>query len=250
MIVVPFYFEYKKVIPINFNASLSYYLVLALVPSFLLIYLVSNYLIKDLTVIEEIINLILPNIYSEELIEFLNKDHLKFNPYILLIIIVCLNIESNGVKNLIRSINEIFNLENPHRVKIKSILLTLLLVLLESGLLYIATFVNSCLSVFTYLRFLILFLIVLFAFIFIYKFMPSITFKIKDVISYSIIGAFVISIIILAFNIFIDYYSKMELYYGPFSILVSVLLLFKLISNIISVVFFLQYKKYKKSSLL
>ena len=44
--------------------------------------------------------------------------------------------------------------------------------------------------------------------------------------------------------------SKMEIYYGSFSIIVSILILFKLISDIIAFVFYLQYKKYKKSSLL
>ena len=68
MIVVSFFNEYKKVIPLNFSASLSYYLVLALVPSFVLVYLVADYILNDFLVIEEIINLIFPSDYSEELI--------------------------------------------------------------------------------------------------------------------------------------------------------------------------------------
>ena len=87
-----FYFEYKKVIPLNFSASLSYYLMLALVPSFLLIYIFTDYVLNDLIVIEEIINIIFPSSYSKELISFLKNNHLKFSPYLLIVIIICLNI--------------------------------------------------------------------------------------------------------------------------------------------------------------
>ena len=54
-----FFYEYKKVIPLNFSASLSYYLFLALAPSFLLVYLFMSYYVHDLTILEEIIKLIL-----------------------------------------------------------------------------------------------------------------------------------------------------------------------------------------------
>ena len=245
-----FFNEYKKVIPLNFSASLSYYLVLALVPSFVLVYLVADYILNDFLVIEEIINLIFPSEYSEELIIFLNNNHLKFSPYLIIIILICLNIISNGVSNLSKSLNLIFNLEKEAHIKIKSILLSVLLIVLEAGLLFLASFINYYFNVFTYLRFLILFFIVLFAFIFIYKFLPSIPFKIKEIINLSVIGSFIISIVILGFNIFVDYYSNMNYYYGPLSIIVSILILFKLISNIISIIFFLEYKKLKKTSLL
>lgn len=245
-----FFSEYKKVIPINFSASLSYYLVLSLVPSFLLIYLFSGYLLNDFVIIEEIIKLIFPSKYSEELIIFLNKEHLKVSPYLLIIVIFCVNIISNGINNLSKSINMIFKLKQKNNMKIKSILSTFLLILLEGIMLYIGTFINYLFNVFIYLRFLILNCIVFFSFVFIYKFLPSIPFKIKDIINYSIIGAFLISILILGFNIFIDYYSRMSMYYGSFSIIVSVLILFKLISDIISFIFFLQYKKLNKEILL
>ena len=67
-----FFYEYKKVIPLNFSASLSYYLFLALAPSFLLVYLFMSYYINDLTILEETIKLILPNESSKELIKFLS----------------------------------------------------------------------------------------------------------------------------------------------------------------------------------
>lgn len=245
-----FFNEYKKVIPLNFSASLSYYLVLALVPSFMLVYLVADYILNDFLVIEEIIKLIFPNDYSNELISFLNKEHLKFSPYLIIIILICLNIISNGVSNLSKSINIIFDLKKEENIKVRSILLSVLLIMMEGVLLYLASFINYYFSVFTYLRFLILFSIVLFAFLFIYKFLPSTPFKIKDVLNLSIIGSFIISIVILGFNIFIDYYSNINYYYGPLSIIVSILILFKLISNIISLIFFLEYKKIKKTSLL
>ena len=245
-----FFNEYKKVIPLNFSASLSFYLVLALVPSFMLVYLVADYILNDFLVIEEIIKLIFPNDYSNELISFLNKEHLKFSPYLIIIILICLNIISNGVSNLSKSINIIFDLKKEENIKVRSILLSVLLIMMEGVLLYLASFINYYFSVFTYLRFLILFSIVLFAFLFIYKFLPSTPFKIKDVLNLSIIGSFIISIVILGFNIFIDYYSNINYYYGPLSIIVSILILFKLISNIISLIFFLEYKKIKKTSLL
>ena len=245
-----FFNEYKKVIPLNFSASLRYYLVLALVPSFMLVYLVADYILNDFLVIEEIIKLIFPNDYSNELISFLNKEHLKFSPYLIIIILICLNIISNGVSNLSKSINIIFDLKKEENIKVRSILLSVLLIMMEGVLLYLASFINYYFSVFTYLRFLILFSIVLFAFLFIYKFLPSTPFKIKDVLNLSIIGSFIISIVILGFNIFIDYYSNINYYYGPLSIIVSILILFKLISNIISLIFFLEYKKIKKTSLL
>ena len=245
-----FFNEYKKVIPLNFSASLSYYLVLALVPSFMLVYLVADYILNDFLVIEEIIKLIFPNDYSNELISFLNKEHLKFSPYLIIIILICLNIISNGVSNLSKSINIIFDLKKEENIKVRSILLSVLLIMMEGVLLYLASFINYYFSVFTYLRFLILFSLVLFAFLFIYKFLPSTPFKIKDVLNLSIIGSFIISIVILGFNIFIDYYSNINYYYGPLSIIVSILILFKLISNIISLIFFLEYKKIKKTSLL
>lgn len=245
-----FFNEYKKIIPINFSASLSYYLVLALVPSFMLVYLVADYILNDFVVIEEIINLIFPKEYSKELILFLNKEHLKFSPYLLIIIGICLNIISNGIGNLSKSINVIFNLKKGKNIKVKSLLLSLLLIVIEGILLFLASFINYYFNVFTYLRFLILFSIIFFAFIFVYKFLPSESFRIKDIVNLSIVGSFIISIVILGFNIFIDYYSNMNLYYGPFSIIVSILILFKLISNIISFIFFIEYKKMKKTSLL
>ena len=245
-----FFYEYKKVIPLNFSASLSYYLVLALVPSFMLVYLVADYILNDFLVIEEIIKLIFPNDYSNELISFLNKEHLKFSPYLIIIILICLNIISNGVSNLSKSINIIFDLKKEENIKVRSILLSVLLIMMEGVLLYLASFINYYFSVFTYLRFLILFSIVLFAFLFIYKFLPSTPFKIKEVLNLSIIGSFIISIVILGFNIFIDYYSNINYYYGPLSIIVSILILFELTSNIISFIFFLEYKKIKKTSLL
>ena len=74
--------EYKKVIPLNFSASLSFYLVLGLVPSFLLIYIFSFYLLNDLNIIFEIISLLFPYEYSNELIIFLNSHSLDFNNYL------------------------------------------------------------------------------------------------------------------------------------------------------------------------
>lgn len=245
-----FYFEYKKVIPLNFSASLSYYLMLALVPSFLLIYIFTDYVLNDLIVIEEIINIIFPSSYSKELISFLKNNHLKFSPYLLIVIIICLNIISNGVVNLTKSLDYIFSIHTKRNIKIKSILLSLLMIIIESVLLFIATLVNYYFNVFAYLRFTILFCIILFCFIFIYKFLPSKPFMIKDIINYSVIGSFLISILILGFNVFIDYYSNMDLYYGPFSIIVSILILFKFISDIFSFIFFIEYKKMKNTSLL
>ncbi len=247
---MPFYYEYKKVIPLNFSASLSYYLVLSLVPSFLLIYLIAFYFLKDLLVIEEIIRVVLPSSYSDELIIFLKEGEFKLSFSLFISIGICINIISNGILNLSQSINQIFNYKEKKNIKIKSIMLSLFLVLLEGMLLYIASIVNNYLSIFTYLRFLILVLIILFAFIFIFKYLPSNPFKIKEVLNYSVIGSFIISLFIFGFEIYLDYYSRMESIYGPFSILVSILILFKLISNIISIIFFFIYKKMKKSSLI
>ena len=243
-----FFYQYKKVIPLNFSASLSYYLVLSLVPSFLLVYLFSRYIINDLVVIEEIIILLFPLNYSEELLIFLESSELSFSPYLLFVIIICLNIISNGVNNLTKSINLIFNYPNNSN-KLKAMLLSLLLLLLEGILLYIGTFINNLFSVFTYLRFLILVAIVLFAFIFIYKFLPSKPFKLKEIFNYSVVGSFLISILIMGFNIFVNYYSNMKVYYGSFSIIVSILILFKLISNIISLVFYFEYLKIKRHNI-
>ena len=124
------------------------------------------------------------------------------------------------------------------------------MIILEGSLLYVASLINNYLVIIKYLRFIILFMIILLSFIFMYKFLPSRSIKIKDTINLSILGSFFISLLVLGFNIFVDYYSKLEKYYGPFSIIVSILILFKLISDIISFVFYLQYKRFKKSSLL
>lgn len=245
-----FFYEYKKVIPLNFSASLSYYLFLALAPSFLLVYLFMSYYVNDLTILEETIKLILPIESSKELIKFLSNSNFKFDISLLFVIVICLNIISNGMSNLIKSMDIIFSFKQYKNIKIKSILLSIFMIIIESiGLCFIAL-INNYLLVFRYLRFLILFIMMIIVFIYIYKFLPSKEFKIKDIINYSIIGSFFISIFILGFNIFIDYYSRIEKYYGSFSIIVVVLILFKMISNIIAIVFFLQYKKIKKSSLI
>lgn len=244
---MPFYYEYKKVIPLNFSSSLSYYLFLALVPSFLLVNLFTSYLFNNYEIIEEVIKLILPSSSSEEIIKFIYANEISFSSS-LIIILLSINIISNGMSNLCKSMDIIFKIKSINHLKIKSILLSILLIILEGSLLYIASLVNNYLIIIKYLRFIILFIIILLCFIFMYKFLPSSSLKIKDTISLSIVGAFFISLLILGFNIFIDYYSKLERYYGPFSIIVSILILFKLISDIIAFVFYLQYKKYKKSS--
>ena len=77
----------------------------------------------------------------------------------------------------------------------------------------------------------------------IFKFIPSGNFNLRDIISILIIFSFVISIVIVGFNIFIDYYSNIDRYYGPLNIIVSILILFKFISDIISIVLFFVYKK-------
>lgn len=246
---MPFYYEYKKVIPLNFSASLSYYLFLALVPSLLLVNLFTSFLFNNYGIIEEVIKLILPSSSSEEIIEFIYINEVKFNSS-LIIILLSINIISNGMRNLCKSMDIIFEIKSTDHLKIKSILLSILLIILEGSLLYLASFIDDYLLIFKYLRFIILFVVILLCFIFMYKFLPSRPLKIKETISLSIIGSFFISLLILGFNIFIDYYSKMEIYYGSFSIIVSILILFKLISDIIAFVFYLQYKKYKKSSLL
>ena len=235
--------EYKKVIPINFSASLSFYLVLGLVPSFLLIYIFSFYFLNDLNIIFEIINLLFPYEYSNELIIFLNSHSLDFNIYLFILVFICLNIISNGISNLSRSIDYIFNFKSKNNIRIKSILISLLLVLLEGMMLFIASFINYYFNVFSYLRFLIIFIIILFSLLFIFKFIPSGNFKLKDIISIIIIFSFVISIVIVGFNIFIDYYSNIDRYYGPLNIIVSILILFKFISDIISIVLYFVYKK-------
>ena len=110
-------------------------------------------------------------------------------------------------------------------------------------MLFIASFINYYFNVFSYLRFLIIFVIILFSLLFIFKFIPSGNFNLRDIISILIIFSFVISIVIIGFNIFIDYYSNIDRYYGPLNIVVSILILFKFISDIISIVLFFVYKK-------
>ena len=142
MIILFLIKEFKKVIPLNFSSSLSFYLVLGLVPSFLLIYIFSFYLLNDLNIIYEIISLLFPSDYSNELIIFLSSHKLEFNFYLLILVIICLNIISNGISNLSRSIDYIFNFENRKSIKIKSILISMLLVLLEGIMLFIASFIR------------------------------------------------------------------------------------------------------------
>ena len=235
--------EYKKVIPLNFSASLSFYLVLGLVPSFLLIYIFSFYLLDDLNIIFEIISLLFPKDYSNELINFLNSHTLEFNIYLFILVFICLNIISNGISNLSKSIDYIFNFKSKRNIKIKSILVSLLLILLEGIMLFIASFINYYFNVFIYLRFLIIFIIILFSLLFIFKFIPSSSIKLKDIFIILIVFSFLISIVIVGFNIFIDYYSNIDRYYGPLNIIVSILILFKFISDIISIVLFFVYKK-------
>ena len=76
---MPFYYDYKKVIPLNFSASLSYYLFLALVPSLLLVNLFTSFLFNNYGIIEEVIKLILPTSSSEEILEFIYINEVKFN---------------------------------------------------------------------------------------------------------------------------------------------------------------------------
>ena len=109
---------------------------------------------------------------------------------------------------------------------------------------------NNHFNIFQYLRFIIVLIIIFFSLVFMLMCLPSYKFKLIDVLSICIIGSFVISLLLISFNIFIDYYSKYDKYYGPLSTLVSVLVLFKFISNIIMLLLFIIYKKYKNASLL
>lgn len=246
MVILFLFNEFKKVIPLNFSASLSYYLVLALVPSFLIIYIFSFYFLNDLNIIYEIIKLLFPKDYSNELILFLNSHTLEFNIYLIILVFICLNIISNGISNLIKSFDYIFDYKRKRNIKIKSILISGLLILLEGIMLFIASLVNFYFKVFIYLRFLIIFFIILFSLLFIFKFIPSFSIKIKDIFTILIIFSFVISLLIVGFNIFIDYYSNIDKYYGPLNIVVSILILFKLISDVISLTIFFVYRKVKR----
>ena len=236
--------EIKKVIPLNFSASLSYYLVLALVPSFLLIYMFSFYFIKDLYIVYEIIILLFPKDYASDLIVFLDDQEFSLNVYLIFLILICINIISNGISNLSKSIDLIFNFKSKKNIKVKSLLISILLIILEGVLLYVASFINYHFNIFQYLRFLSVYIIVLFSLLFMLEFIPSISFRLKDVFNYCVIGSFVISILLIGYNIFIDYYSNFDFYYGPLSTLVSILILFKFIANIVALLlYYLSIKK-------
>ncbi len=231
--------RYRTRIKSTDTTSLSYYLILAIVPAATLIsWSASIFQISIEDMINNIDGLFL-NEFASSILETVFNG--KANYITVSTIVVSLYVVSKGIFNMTIAANRIYELEpfeTTQRIRkriasyfhaVLFILMVLSIVIVIAVVPYILSFLNLSYSI-TYFSFAVLFLIIFIFNTVLNLYLPYLRLKIKDVWVGSLVSTSGIIVLVGGFNIYLKF-SNYSTIYGPLANVVILLLLLNFVAN-------------------
>lgn len=222
------------------TTSLSYYLLLSVVPSLTLVVIILNWLHLDVVKFENILLQFFSDDVTAQLIAFMQQKEVSYIS--IFTIIMCLLISSRGIFKMKQVSDRLYGFSNKQTLYVKSrfnavvntlfFLLIVVFLVLLIGFLPGVGFVISTLSLVPFSRYIFTFLAVLGLMLLINLIIPSDLPRLIDVY----IGSLVSTIGIMALLIFYEAFFNISTYtnlYGPLASIAAVLIILNWMSNVI-----------------
>ena len=249
-----------KILP----GQLAFFVVLSIIPTIVLIGLICSTFKVPFTNIINIIHDVLPEGIGSILISFINGDELNLTMGIS--VIVGFVLASNGPRSIIVTSNTLYGIEHSNTVKqyIKSILLTIMLLLLVIFTLVVLAFGNEILNfilglklfspisqsiyqIFVWLKWPIGLFIVFFTIKLIYSIAPDSYIPSKYNNRGSIFTTITWSIVTIGYSYYVTNFNNYNLFYGSLTNIILLMLWIYILSYILVVGMAINVNDYKNS---
>lgn len=243
-----------------FPYYLSYNFVLAIIPTFTLLFLVAGIFSISSDTVINFIDSIIPSNISKVLIDIISSKN--YTLPIGILNIITLYASSKGMFAIIEASNNLYNVQDKSvtkdRLKAMFILLQLIIIIiflilipgiggrLLSLLEKYDLITKTIISIYHILKWPLTFLVILINVIIIYIISPAVKLKVKDVILGAFITTILWSLFTGIFSYYLTYFAKYDVLYGGLSSITILLIWIYFLSYILILGIVINTRKYNK----
>lgn len=226
-----------------YSAQCSYYTILSFIPFLILLITSIQYTNIDQETLSNIISRVIPSSMNEFVLGIVREVYSKSVGTISISIIFTIWSAGRGLFALTKGLHSVYNIDDKKSnsaiyIKIKSILQTIIFILLIIGGIVLLVFGSSLLSIiqnyfgglkkFTYIYGILTQIGFIFAtfivFIFLYKFMPKHKVSLKSQVIGAIFGAISLNLISFLFSRYLDIFRGFSVTYGSLTTLMLIMM--------------------------
>lgn len=240
-----------------FPSSFSFYMLFAIVPAFTCLELLLNVLNVDNSILFKYIYAFLPDSSSNELVDFLSQTPtIGDGINIIITFIVSMFVISRGLFMFMNVSKTLYAHKDDMNITKKiiysmflavSFIFSLFMIVILDFLL--SSFINDYNEVFSLLKYLLIFIVLMFSLTLLYHLGSNKRVKLKNSYLGALIASLGITLSLFLFNIYTVYLVNYNSTYGPLSWLIILLVLFRIISTFIYVGLIINVINYKEKRL-